>query len=130
MEVEVIYAAVELWFAIAFALSALSVRHTATIEDLFWKVPHYYVALPWAIASMATISGLVLYYFDIPICARFRWVGSVISAGLWFVMFTRGAFWVQEPPYTTIAFYFFGAIWQPRIMYSAYRRQRLRRPLG
>lgn len=122
MEVEMIYGAVEFWWALVITLYPVAILHTTTIEDLFWTVPHYYVAIPWWIAALLTWFGLWLYHEDKPICAWFRWSGAFVSAALWFVMFFRGALIVPDTPWLTLSFYFFGAAWQPRIMYSAHRR--------
>lgn len=124
LEVELICAIIETWFAIAVTWSAVPILETKTIEDLFWRVPHYYVAIPWWFAGLTSGLGLWLYRTNHPACARLRWWGAILSATLWGAMFIRG---IHSPGNLVTICSFFGAVWQPRIMYSAWRREMVRR---
>jgi hypothetical protein len=121
VEVELIYGLSELWFAIIYTLSAQVVLNMTTTEDLYWSVPHYLLAIPWWISSAATLIGLMLYLKHNKWCAPLRWLGAFVSAWVWSVMLARGAV-VSSGALGSLAFYFFGAIWQIRIMMSAWRR--------
>ncbi len=123
MEVEIIYAAVELWFAGVIMASAQSIANLTTLEDLFWSVPHRWLAAPWLASSLFTIIGLWLYWQGNKWCATLRSVGAFISAWIWFVMLLRGVH-ATDGLLPTLGFYFFGAVWQPRIMLTAWYRQR------
>ena len=124
MEVEMLYAAAELWFAISITRSEISMLNMTSLESLVDTVPHYYVAGPWWIASLLTFTGLVLYWlWNHPLCAALRWAGAFVSACLWFAMTWRATA-EAGADLPSLAFYALGAAWQPRIMYSAFRRHR------
>jgi hypothetical protein len=121
VEVETIYCLSELWFALIFTLSAQVVLNMSTTEGLYWAIPHYVIAIPWWLSSAATLIGLVLYLRGNKWCAPLRWFGAFVSAWIWSMMFARGAV-ETGGALGTLAFYFFGAVWQIRIMMSAWRR--------
>jgi hypothetical protein len=121
VEVEMIYGLSELWFAIIYTLSAQVVLNMTTTEGLYWEIPHYVLAVPWWLSSMATLSGLVLFYLGNRWCSPLRWLGALVSAWIWSVMFARGLV-ETGGALGTLSFYFFGAVWQIRIMMSAWSR--------
>lgn len=123
VEVELLFGLSELWFAFIFTISAQVVLNMSTTEDLYWSVPHYVIAIPWWGSSLATLTGLVLYCFGNRWCAPLRWLGAFASAWIWSVMCMRGSI-ETSGALGSLAFYFLGAVWQIRIMMSAWRRWR------
>lgn len=121
VEVEIIYGLSELWFAMVFTLSAQALLNMTTTESLYQLIPHRIVAVPWWLSSMATLSGLILFSFGNRWCAPLRWFGALISAWIWSVMFARGLV-ETGGALGSLSFYFFGAVWQIRIMMSAWSR--------
>jgi hypothetical protein len=121
VEVEIVYAMTELWFAVTLTFSAETILNMTSLEDLYWAIPHRLLALPWWIASLATLAGLILYRQQNRWCAPLRWFGAFISAAIWFTMLQKGIA-ASGGLLGSLGFYFFGAVWQPRIMMSAWRR--------
>lgn len=121
IEVEIIYGSVELWFAIIFSVTSQAVANMVTTEDLYWSIPHYVLAAPWWLSSVATLIGLLLYVRGNRWCAPLRWLGALLSSWIWSMMLARGAV-ASGGALGSLAFYFFGAVWQVRIMMSAWRR--------
>ena len=123
IEVETIYGLSELWFAVIFTISSQAVLNMTTTEKLYGFIPHYIIAIPWWLSSIATLSGLILFYYGNRWCAPLRWLGAFVSSWIWSAMLARGAV-ESGGALGTLAFYFFGAVWQIRIMMSAWRRWR------
>lgn len=126
MEVEIIYAGIELFVAGVLMLSGQSVLNVSPFKDLYWYVPHYELAIMWMCSGCLTYSGLLLYRRGNIWCAPLRWFGAFLSAGLWFwvlrVVVGDTPFDITQAIVTGVAG--FGAIWQFRIMTSAWRRQK------
>jgi len=123
VEVEILYAISEIWFGITILLTPVTLLNMISLRELYWLVPHYIMCIPWLFAGTLTISGLLLYRKGYTVCAPMRLLGSYISTGLWFLMLGEGVF-EAGAALGSLAFYFFGCVWQVRIMISAKRRLR------
>jgi hypothetical protein len=124
MEVEIIYAGIEFIVGISILSHGQAVLDTGPFVWFYWELNYILLGCLWLMSSLLTYVGLLLFAMDNKWCAPLRFLGGFMSAWLWFWVFTHVS--TDLDRITTIVAAGssgFGALWQFRIIISAWRRQ-------
>jgi hypothetical protein len=124
IEVEIVYALAEVWFAVTLFWSVSASLNVTTLTDLPWYIPFQVISIPFWLSSSLTISGLILARAGNRICSPLRFSGAFVASMIWSWMFYKDLIVIKGNSGDT-AFYFLGFIWQIRIMISAIRRGKI-----
>jgi hypothetical protein len=125
LEVEMVYAGIELCVAVLILINGQEILDTPSFQIFYWKLSYVYVGIAWLVSAVLTYFGLILFWTRHKLCAVFRFLGALFSATVWFWVF-----WNVSTTYDRMTTAIvtgvsvFGIIWQYRIMISALSRQR------
>lgn len=122
MEVEIMIAIAELWQAVALVAASQTMWNTRALQDfVYWGISAWLVAVPFTVASLLSLVGIVLFFRRNPACAPLRLYGSCLSSIIWSWLFFKTGFVLSwELGYVGTCFLF--SIWSIRVMIAAKQR--------